>query len=76
MCPGGPFAAVLDAVSSPRALHRFTKLHLDWLEGVVREGVERGQFSIGDQRAREVAMQIAAGVQGALLMGRLTRDPM
>jgi TetR/AcrR family transcriptional repressor of nem operon len=77
MCPGGSFAAVLDAVSSPvqRALHRFTKLHLDWLEGVVREGVERGQFSIGDQRPRDVAVQIAAGVQGALLMGRLTGDP-
>jgi TetR/AcrR family transcriptional repressor of nem operon len=77
MCPGGSFGAVFDAVSSPvqSALHRFAKMHLDWLERIVREGVERGQFQIRDQRPREVAMQIAAGVQGALLMGRLTGDP-
>ena len=50
-------------------------MHLDWLEGMVREGVERGQFQIRDQRPRDVAVQIAAGVQGALLMGRLTGDP-
>ena len=77
MCPGGSFAAVFDAVSSPvqRALHRFSQMHLQWLEKVVRYGVERGQFRIGDQRPRDVAMQILAGVQGALLMGRLTGDP-
>ena len=40
MCPGGSFGAVLDAISSPvqAALHRFAKMHLDWLEGTVREG--------------------------------------
>jgi TetR/AcrR family transcriptional repressor of nem operon len=77
MCPGGSFSAVLDAVSSPvqSALHRFAKMHLDWLEGVVREGSERGQFQIGDQRPRDVATQILAGVQGALVVGRLTGDP-
>ena len=77
MCPGGSFGAVLDAVSSPvqAALHRFAKMHLDWLEDIVRDGVERGQFQIGDQRARDVAKQIAAGIQGALLVGRLTGDP-
>jgi TetR/AcrR family transcriptional repressor of nem operon len=77
MCPGGSFGAVFGAVSSPvqRALHAFTKMHLDWLEGVVREGVERGQFSIGEQRPRDVAVQIFASVQGALLTGRLTSDP-
>jgi TetR/AcrR family transcriptional regulator, transcriptional repressor for nem operon len=77
MCPGGSFASVFDAVSSPvkAALHRFTKLHLDWLENIVREGVARGQFEIGDQRPRDVAMQIVANVQGALLTGRLTGDP-
>jgi TetR/AcrR family transcriptional repressor of nem operon len=77
MCPGGSFGAVFDAVSSPvqRRLHSFSQMHLQWLEKVVREGVERGQFRIGDQRPRDVAMQILAGVQGALLMGRLTGDP-
>jgi TetR/AcrR family transcriptional repressor of nem operon len=77
MCPGGSFGSVFDAVSSPvqRALHRFSQVHLDWLENIVREGVERGQFAIGDQRPRDVAMQIVASVQGALLMGRLTSDP-
>src|SRR5262245_37404053 len=77
MCPGGSFGAVFDAVSSPvqRALHSFSQMHLRWLEKVVRDGVERGQFRIGDQRPRDVAMQILAGVQGALLMGRLTGDP-
>jgi TetR/AcrR family transcriptional repressor of nem operon len=77
MCPGGSFGAVLDAVSSPvqSALHRFSKMHLDWLEGVVREGAERGQFQIGDQRPRDVATQISAAVQGALLVGRLAGDP-
>ena len=76
MCPGGSFGSVFGAVSSPvqRALHRFAKMHLDWLEDVVRDGAERGQFKIGDQRPCDVAMQIAAGVQGALLMGRLTSD--
>jgi hypothetical protein len=76
MCPGGSFGAVLDAVSSPvqAALHRFAKLHLDGLEDIVREGVERGQFEIGDQRPRDIATQIAAAIQGALVVGRLTGD--
>ena len=76
MCPGGSFAAVFDAVSSPvqTAVHRFAKMHVDWLEDVVRDGVEQGQFTIGDQRPRDVAAQIAAAVQGALLVGRLSSD--
>jgi TetR/AcrR family transcriptional repressor of nem operon len=76
MCPGGSFGAVFGAVSSPvqRAVHAFTKMHLDWLEDVVREGVERGQFSIGEQRPRDVAVQIFASVQGSLLTGRLISD--
>ncbi len=59
MCPGGSFAAVLDAVSAPvqRALHNFTKVHLNWLEAVVRDGVAQGQFAIPDQRPRDVALQ-------------------
>jgi TetR/AcrR family transcriptional repressor of nem operon len=77
MCPGGSFAAVFGAVSPQvqRALFAFTNMHLDWLEGVVREGVAAGQFRIGAQRPRDVAMQIFAGVQGALLTGRLISDP-
>ena len=76
MCPGGSFAAVLDGVSSPvqATLHRFNKMHLDWLEEVIRDGVEQGQFTIDDQRPRDVATQILAGVQGALLVGRLSSD--
>ena len=76
MCPGGSFAAVFDAVSSPvqTAVHRFAKMHVDWLEEVVRDGVEQGQFIVGDQRPRDVAAQIAAAVQGALLVGRLSSD--
>jgi len=76
MCPGGSFAAVFGAVSSPvqAALHRFSKMHLDWLEDVIRDGVELGQFTIGDQRPCDVAAQILAAVQGALLVGRLTSD--
>ncbi|MDJ0512013.1 MAG: TetR/AcrR family transcriptional regulator [Methyloceanibacter sp.] len=77
MCPGGSFGAVFDAVSSPvqAAVHRFATRHIDELEDIVREGVKRGQFAIGDQRPRDVAMQILAGVQGALLSGRVTSDP-
>jgi TetR/AcrR family transcriptional repressor of nem operon len=76
MCPGGSFAAVFGAISSPvqASLHRFAKMHLDWLEDVIRDGVEAGQFTIGDQRPRDVAAQIAASVQGALLVGRLSSD--
>jgi hypothetical protein len=77
MCPGGSLGAVFGAVS-PRvqaALHRFARVHLDLLEGIVREGVDRGQFEVGDQRPRDVATQIAASVQGALLMARITSDP-
>jgi TetR/AcrR family transcriptional repressor of nem operon len=76
MCPGGSFAAVFDAVSSPvqTAVHRFANMHVDWLEDVVRDGVEQGQFTVGDQRPRDVAAQIAAAVQGALLVGRLSSD--
>jgi TetR/AcrR family transcriptional regulator, transcriptional repressor for nem operon len=76
MCPGGSFAAVFDAVSSPvqASLHRFAKMHVDWLEEVVRDGVEQGQFTIGDQRPRDVAAQILASIQGALLTGRLSSD--
>ena len=76
MCPGGSFASVFGGVSSSlqSALYRFTKLHLDLLESIILEGVERGQFQIKDQRPRDVAMQILAGVQGALMIGRLTGD--
>jgi len=76
MCPGGSFAAVFGAVSSPvqATLHRYAKMHVDWLEEVVRDGVEQGQFTIDDQRPRDVAIQILAGVQGALLAGRLSSD--
>ena len=76
MCPGGSFAADFDAVSSPvqASLHRFAKMHVDWLEEVVRDGVEHGQFTIGDQRPRDVAAQILASVEGALLVGRLSSD--
>ena len=62
-------------LSRAAAVHAFTKMHLDWLEDVVREGVERGQFSIGEQRPRDVAVQIFASVQGTLLTGRLISDP-
>jgi TetR/AcrR family transcriptional regulator, transcriptional repressor for nem operon len=77
MCPGGSFGSVFGAISGSlqTALHRFAKVHLDLLEDIVREGTERGQFQIRDQRSRDVAMQILAGIQGALLMGRLTGDP-
>ena len=76
MCPGGSFAAVFDGVSSPvqATLHRYAKMHVDWLEEVVRDGVEQGEFTIDDQRPRDVAIQIVAGVQGALLAGRLSSD--
>jgi TetR/AcrR family transcriptional repressor of nem operon len=76
MCPGGSFASLFGGVSSSvqSTLHRFTKLHLDLLESIVRDGAERGQFEIKDQRPRDVAMQIFAGVQGALMIGRLTGD--
>ena len=76
MCPGGSFASVFGGISSSvqSALHRFTKLHLDLLESIIREGAERGQFQIKDQRPRDVAMQIFAGAQGALMIGRLTGD--
>ena len=76
MCPGGSFASVLGAVSPAvqRALHAFTKMHLDWLEGVVREGAALGAFEIGEQAPRDVALQIFSSVQGALLTGRLTAD--
>ena len=76
MCPGGSFASLFDGVSSSvqSTLHRFAKLHLDLLESIIREGAERGQFQIEDQRPRDVAMQIFAGVQGALIIGRLTGD--
>ena len=77
MCPGGSFASVLGAVSPAvqRALHVFTKMHLDWLEGVVREGAVLRAFEIGEQAPRDVALQIFSSVQGALLTGRLTADP-
>ena len=77
MCPGGSFASVFGAVSAPvqRALHDFTKMQLDWLEALVREGAAAGDFRIGEQRPRDVATQIFATVQGALLTGRLTSDP-
>ncbi len=77
MCPGGSFASVFGTMSAPvqAALHRFAKTHRDWLESVVREGVELGEFEIGDQRPRDVATQILASVQGALLVGRMSSDP-
>ena len=45
-----------------------------WLEEVVRDEVELSQFTIGDHRPRDVPTQILAGVQGALLVGRLSSD--
>ena len=40
----------------------------------MREGVELAEFEIGDQRPRDVATQILASVQGALLVGRMSSD--
>jgi TetR/AcrR family transcriptional regulator, transcriptional repressor for nem operon len=77
MCAGGAFGAVLGAIS-PRvqvALHRYGQMHFDWVKDVVRDGVDRGQFHIGDQRPHDVARQILANVQGALLVGRMMADP-
>ena len=76
MCPGDrsvPFS--MQSLLPCSGPYRFAQMHLDWLESVVREGVERGQFKIGDQRPRDVAMQIAAGVQGALSDGAADRRP-
>jgi TetR/AcrR family transcriptional repressor of nem operon len=77
MCPGGSFASIFGAVSPAvqRALHNFTKMHLVWLEEVVREGAKSGAFKVGDQAPRDIALQIFSSVQGALLTGRLTSDP-
>jgi hypothetical protein len=32
---------------------------IDWLEDVVRDGAEQGQFSVGDQRPRDVMRNIS-----------------
>ena len=45
-----------------------------YLRTLSGRGSDRGQFQIQDHRPRDVAMQIVAGIQGALLMGRLTGD--
>ena len=62
MCPGGSFASVFGGVSSSvqSALHRFTKLHLDLLESIVREekiatSVSAGLYAF--QRVGVFAMQ-------------------
>ena len=55
-------------IASPKCISTYLRT----LSG---RGRERGQFQIRDQRSRDVAMQIVAGIQGALLMGRLTGDP-
>src|SRR3974377_1969922 len=61
MCPGGSFAVVFDAVSSPvqTAAHRFAKMHVDWLEDVVPHGVEQGQFTVGEHIPRGAAAHLA-----------------
>jgi len=77
MCPGGSFGSVFGAVSPPvqAALNRFSQMHFDVLENIVHDGAERGEFHIGGQRPRDVAKQILANIEGALVMGRLTSDP-
>ena len=45
-----------------------------YLRTLSGRGSDGGQFQIQDHRPRDVAMQIVAGIQGALLMGRLTGD--
>ena len=61
-------------VVSAKRIAPLHQAHLDLLEIIAREGAERGQFQIKDQRPRDVAMQIFAGAQGALIIGRLTGD--
>ena len=52
------------------ALHRFTKLHLDLLESIIRGSPERGN----QRPRRHVAMQIFAGALSADHRERLTGD--
>jgi len=59
MCPGGSFASVFDGVSSSvqSALHRFTKLHLDLLESIVRVLLPGGRVIIDARRGAPGAGQ-------------------
>jgi hypothetical protein len=77
MCPGGSFGSVFGAVTPPvqAALNRFSQMHFDVLENIVHDGAECGVFKTGGQRPRDVAKQILADIEGALVMGRLTSDP-
>jgi hypothetical protein len=41
----------------------------DWLEDVVRDGAEQGQFNVGDKRPRDVAAQkVQAGCSGVVAL--------
>ena len=49
----------------------------DWLEDVVRDGAEQGQFNVDDQRPRDVvAQKVQAGCSGVLaVVGRAVEIP-
>jgi AcrR family transcriptional regulator len=65
---GGPELAPL--------LRRAQRALADWqtaIESVVKRGVDEGDFEAGT-RPRDVAVALIAGLEGGLMMSRLTRD--
>lgn len=73
MCPGCSFAAILDAVSPAvqSEVQRFIQFHLDWLEQILREGREAGEFHY-ERPAKVEAEYLFSSIQGAITIARLT----
>ena len=77
LCLAGAFAADLHAL--PWALQVVVRAHLDlterWIERVVREGRETGEFLVTTDPG-DFAVQAVANLQGALLVARARKGEM
>jgi TetR/AcrR family transcriptional repressor of nem operon len=66
-------AAYLPA-SMQKGVERFFKVHLDWLETTLREGVAAGDLR-ADLKPERAALQVLSALQGASLVAWALKDP-
>ncbi len=76
MCLCGMLAAEIETLSQAmqQAIVRFFDVNEDWLECVLREGEERGEFALAGA-ARDEARLFLSGLEGAMLVARPYGQP-
>ena len=75
VCLSGALAGEMPGLPTKMRAHvdHFFKSHHAWLTGILKRGVERGEFKLPNPPAKTARMVLAA-LQGALLVKRTTGD--